>query len=79
MSRQLSEYEHGGSTEFNLGDIVSFDHRGAWMSEGDEPERLTGEVVRVYSTRLNYHVEVNGTRYEVEVPNDNPQLERRKR
>jgi hypothetical protein len=51
-------------TEFSLGDTVSFDHDG---------DRLTGKVVRVYNSRLVYHVEVNGERYEVEVPDDNPQ------
>lgn len=52
------------SADFDLGDTVSFDHEG---------ERLTGKVVRVYSTRLLYHVEVDGNRYAVEVPDDNPE------
>lgn len=51
------------STEFELGETVSFDYGG---------DRLTGRVVRVYSTRLDYHVEVDGKRYEVTVPDDNP-------
>jgi len=42
--------------EYDLGDIVSFDHDG---------ERLTGKVVRVYNARDFYHVEVNGQRYQV--------------
>jgi hypothetical protein len=49
--------------DFELGEIIEFDSDG---------ERLRGRVVRVYSTRLNYHVEVDGQRYEVEVPDDNP-------
>lgn len=60
MSRYLGE---DYSTEFSLGETVSFDNDG---------DRLTGKVVRVYSTRLLYHVEVDGERYEVEVPDDNP-------
>jgi hypothetical protein len=60
MSRCLGEYT---STEFALGDRVSFDHEG---------DRLTGEVVRVYNARLAYHVEVESKRYEVAVPEDNP-------
>lgn len=65
MSRYLGEYR---CSEFALGDRVSFDHNG---------ERLTGKVVRVYNTRLTYHVEVNGQRYEVNVgeDNDNPKKE----
>ncbi len=50
-------------TYFEMGETVTFDHYG---------DRLTGRVVRIYSTRLNYHVEVDGRRYEVEVPGDNP-------
>lgn len=61
MSQYLGE---DYSTEFSLGETVSFDH---------DRERLTGTVVRVYSTRLLYHVEVDGKRYEVEVPDDNPE------
>lgn len=60
MSRMMSkhEYDDGG---FELGDMVSFLHDG---------ERLVGEVVRVYSDRLNYHVEVDGRRYEACMPDD---------
>jgi len=61
MSRYLGPDEN--DSVFDLGDTVSFDHEG---------ERLTGTVVRVYATRLNYHVEVDGARYEVSVPDDNP-------
>ncbi len=59
MSRLIGEYR---KTEFDLGDTVSFGH---------DRDRLTGKVVRVYSTRLNYHVEVEGERYEVSIPDDN--------
>ncbi len=63
MSRKLDrEY----SSDFELGDRVSFLHEG---------ERLVGNVVRVYNTRLVYHVEVKGRRYEVVVPTDDPKLE----
>jgi ribosomal protein L21E len=64
MSRQIPNND---DDDFDLGDIVSFDHDG---------ERLTGEVVRVYNTRTLYHVEVNDKRYEVEIPGDNPRKER---
>jgi hypothetical protein len=63
MSRNLGP---DTSTEFELGEMVSFDYEG---------ERLTGRIVRVYSTRLDYHVEVDGNRYEVSVPDDNPRRE----
>lgn len=49
---------------FEIGDFVAFDH---------EDQRLTGKVVRVYNSRLLYHVEVDGKRYEVAVPDDNPE------
>jgi hypothetical protein len=64
MSRALDSWEYGGNTDFELGDRVSF------LNEG---ERLVGKVVRVYASRLNYHVEVDGERYEVGVPDDDPQ------
>ncbi len=57
----MGEYH---STEFELGEVISFDFEG---------RRLVGKVVRVYSTRLLYHVEVDGKRFEVEVPDDNPE------
>lgn len=61
MSRYLGE---SNDCIFELGDTISFDY---------DEMRLTGTVVvRVYNTRLLYHVEVNGHRYEVEVPTDNP-------
>ena len=63
MSRIVSDYDNDCC--FNLGDMVSFDSDG---------ERLTGKVVRVYNTRLLYHVEVDGRRYEVSVPDDDPRL-----
>lgn len=61
MSRYIGKEN---STEFSLGECVSFDYEG---------QRLTGKVVRVYASRLLYHIEVNGDRYEVEVPDDNPE------
>lgn len=60
MSRNLGP---DTSTDFSLGEIISFDHDG---------DRLSGKVVRVYNTRLLYYVEVDGDRYEVAVPDDNP-------
>lgn len=47
--------------DFDIGDQVSF------LSDG---ERLYGRVVRVYSTRYNFHVEVDGRRYEVSLDDD---------
>ncbi len=60
MSRYLGKpYD----CDFELGETVAFDHNG---------DRLIGKVVRVYNTRLVYHIEVEGRRYyEVEVPDDN--------
>ena len=49
-------------TEFDIGDIVEFDHYGS---------RLCGEVVRVYAARCDYHVEVDGERYSVHITADN--------
>lgn len=63
----MSELYRGECSDrsvFELGDTVSFDHYG---------DRLAGRVVRVYASRLNYHVEVHGQRYEVSVPDDNPE------
>lgn len=51
--------------EFDIGDIVSFDH---------ENKRLLGKIVRVYNTRDVYHVLVDGIRYEIDY-SDNPRRE----
>jgi len=64
VSRQ--EYEAG---IFNLGDCVSF--IAPWG------ERIAGEVVRVYNSRLCYHVEVDGKRYSVRVDGGNQDQVRR--
>lgn len=63
VSRKL-DYD-AENADFKLGDTVTFDHEGI---------RLTGEVVRVYNTRLLYHVLVNCVRYLVSY-DDNPQKE----
>lgn len=62
MSRLIGNSRHDG-TDFILGDTVSFTHEG---------HRLVGIVVRVYNSRTLYHIEVDGDRYEVAVPNDDP-------
>lgn len=63
MSRHIGK---AAPTEFALGDYIVFDHAG---------DRLVGRVVRVYNSRLVYHVELDrGERYEVCVPEDNPIL-----
>lgn len=62
MSRPLGRYQE----DFDIGDLVSFDHDG---------KRLVGEVVRVYNTRELYHVAANGERYEVHSPGDRPERE----
>jgi hypothetical protein len=62
MSREYdpsSDYRNWG----NLGGIVEFDGPGG--------ERLRGEIVRVSSNPCYFHVEVNGTRYEVWSQHDN--------
>ena len=66
MSRMLSKSEYP-SDVYDLGDRVSFLHEG---------ERLVGTVVRVYSSRELYHVEVGGRRYEVDTSCDDMRLER---
>lgn len=53
------------SQEFSIGDRVSFLY---------DCERLEGEVVRVYNTRENYHVEVDGVRYSVNRDGDRMKL-----
>lgn len=63
MSKKLEDFN---DTDFMIGEIVSFDHRGV---------RLKGTVVRAYNSRLIYHVQVNGDRYEVEVGVDDPRRE----
>lgn len=45
-----------------LGSTVEFD--------GPNGDRLRGEIVRVYPG-ADIHVEVNGRRYEVSIPDDN--------
>lgn len=61
MSRSLSSWEYGGD-EFYLGDMVYFNYGGS---------RLYGEVVRVYATHMNYHVEeADGSRYAVNIIED---------
>jgi hypothetical protein len=62
MSRLVDRHEYDDGT-FELGDRVSF--------VGPYGERLYGEVVRVYNTRVLYHVEVDGQRYEVRVDGGN--------
>ena len=64
MSQLLdrSEYDDGS---FELGDRVSFLHPGS------TDYRLTGTVVRVYNSRLVYHVEVDGERYSVRIDGGN--------
>ncbi len=64
MSRSLSSFEYPDD-DFELGDIVEFD--------APYGGRLTGDVVRVYNTRSHYHVEVDGSRYEVSRRDDNMQ------
>ena len=54
-------------SDFDLGDEVSF------LCDG---LRLYGEVVRVYNTRDNYHVEVDGRRYFVSRQDDDMRRER---
>lgn len=62
MSSFVSRHEYDDGT-FELGDIVTF--------TGPCGGRLTGEIVRVYNSRLCYHVEVDGERYFVRVDGGN--------
>lgn len=59
-----TEYDDGS---FALGDRVSFN--------GPYGGRLTGEVVRVYNSRIVYHVEVDGERYQVRTDSDDMRRE----
>lgn len=46
---------------YQLGSTVTFDHDGV---------RLCGKIVRVSSNPCYFHVEVKGTRYEVDLHQD---------
>lgn len=63
MSHRLDPDEYG-EPDFEMGESVSFFHKGS---------RLYGKIVRVYNSRLLYHVEVDGERYEVEPGTDQMQ------
>jgi hypothetical protein len=70
LEATMSHVVHGYSSynEFELGDYVSF------LCQG---ERLFGTVARVYATRENYHVEVDGDRYFVNVSSDDMRPEKK--
>lgn len=53
----------GFRREYELGEWVSFEHEG---------RTLRGEVVRVYSARDDYHVEVDGQRYSTHIDEMRP-------
>lgn len=59
MSKKL----HSDDIDFELDEKVEF--------TGPDGNRLTGLVVRVYNTRDDYHVEVDGERYSVNRRSDN--------
>lgn len=64
MVRELSPSDY--RDRFQLGDTVEFDHCGT---------RLRGEIARVYfGNPCAFHVEVNGTRYEVDLHEDNLEM-----
>lgn len=63
---------------------IASEHPGAWLELGrtvwfDGPygDRMCGEIVRTSSNPTYFHVEVNGTRYEVDLHNDrmSPRME----
>lgn len=56
MSIRLDPSEYG-EPDFEIGEKVSFLHRGS---------RYYGTVVRVYNTRSLYHVEADGERFQVD-------------
>lgn len=58
MSRDLGQDRN---MDYSLGETISFDHEGT---------RLEGTIVRVYNTRMVYHVQVGDRRFEVLVPED---------
>lgn len=62
MSNLVPRHEYDDGS-FELGDRVSF--------KGPFGDRLTGVVVRVYNSRLCYHVEVDGERYSVRTDGGN--------
>ncbi len=55
MSRLVPSWEYE-SNEYELGDKV-------WFKPEYYDEYVRGEVVRVYNSRFDYHVEYDGERY----------------
>lgn len=62
MSRKLDSLDYPMET-YELEDIVAFN--------GPDDTRLIGEIVRVYNSRDDYHVLVDGERYSVNIHSDN--------
>jgi hypothetical protein len=74
MSTKLSQFEY--PRDYELGERVSFNHEYEREEGRIEVERLIGEVVRVYNARDDYHVEVDGIRYQVHRHDDDMRPER---
>lgn len=69
MSRIVEGWEWN-DTDFHIGEHAYFD------APFNNTIRLYGEVVRVYNTRMNYHVEVDGVRYAVNLMDDHMSREK---
>jgi hypothetical protein len=68
-------FDYSNPRYYELGERVSFKHEYELEDGRVRVERLTGEVVRVYNARDDYHVEVDGIRYYVDRTGDEIKLE----
>jgi hypothetical protein len=76
LTPELEEpFDYNNPRDYELGERVSFKHEYQLEDGRVGVERLTGEVVRVYSARDDYHVEVDGIRYLVDRTGDDIRLE----
>ncbi len=74
LEEPSSQYDN--PRDYELGERASFNHEYEREDETIVVERLIGEVVRVYSARDDYHVEVEGIRYQVHRHDDDMRPER---
>jgi hypothetical protein len=74
LEEPSSQYDN--PRDYDLGERASFNHEYQREDGQIGVERLTGEVVRVYSARDDYHVEVDGIRYQVDRHSDDMRPQR---
>jgi hypothetical protein len=75
LTTEVEPFQYDNPRDYELGERVSFNHEYQLEDGRVGVERLTGEVVRVYSARDDYHVEVEGIRYLVDRTGDDIRLE----